>query len=356
MESLITLGVVVLAGALFFVMRAVGAARRRSGVHAGRTARCTARLGFGHGTARRGRLFVSAGRAGWARWRPQSWVELTGGRVMAAASADSDDVALRLALPDGRSPQLVLHEQDAALLTQVLTAGRGPDDAPERMVGRRWPFVAYALVALWVGGWTVLIVGGHTAQATVTANDEGTCDVVWKDPDGSGHGAEIDCDDEKPGDTRTVWVLTPPLRGEAVDVTWTIGGVSLFAAIGLLPALVGSALDLRDRWLLRSAPPPAMTGQAGLEPVPDRLVPTEDALRPGLAETPGDYLARLSPYAARQPRPHAWLDPKTPQGAGVRPPPRGIAGSFCGPGFVVLVTRVLPLDPGHLTQGPHGSW
>jgi hypothetical protein len=308
--------------------------RRRAEVETGGTATCRAVLSMHDGRFRVGVLLLSGARVVWQSRRGDRPVELTGGRVLAVGAASQrhgrpDDVLLRLMLP-GRVPgRLILQEDDAATLVELLPRTDPPLPGAELPVlpvlpvrGRRpWAIACLVLAALWTLVWVVVVLDGDTVRATITGGDgDGTCAVVFSGPDGRHHRSEVDCSDQPAGSEVTVWALGWPATGEAEDPAWTVGGVSVVGTLIATPGAV-SLLRRRHRRLRRELRP---EDGSIPEPVPPRVdIPLQDApplsiddLRPLPHETPAETLLRLAPRAVRQIPVDGWEHPGLPAGDG----------------------------------------
>jgi hypothetical protein len=307
------------------------ALRRRAEVETGGTATCRGVLSTGDARFRNGVLLLSGARVVWQSRRGDAAVELSGAHVVAAGEAPqgqsrADDVLLRLMLP-GRVPaRLVVQEDDAATLVELLPRTELPPPGAGIPVlpapGRRpWALACLVLAGLWTLVWAALVLDGDSVTATVTGNDgDGLCTVAFVGPDGRHHTGEVDCGDPPAGSELTVWALGWPATGDVEDPAWTVGGVSVVGALIAAPGAV-SILRSRRRRLRRDrepaqAPPP--------QPVPPRVdIPLQDApplsaddLQPLPHETPAQTLLRLASRAVRQIPVDGWEHPGLPAGDG----------------------------------------
>ena len=333
------------------IVRAHRARQRRAQVQTGGTATCRAVLSVGDRRFHTGVLLLSGNRAIWRSRSGDEVVELSGGRVLAAGEAAerrarAGDVLLRLTLPGPIAARLLVQEDDAVTLLDVLARSEAPAPgaglpAFERPGPRRWALVCVGLAGLWLLWWVWVVAGGETVTATVTGGDgEGTCTVTWSAPDGARNSGEVDCDDEPAGSSRTVWVLGWPVAGDPEDPGWTVGSVLLLGGVVALPGAVSLFRSRRRR-------PRAGPAQPAPEPprvrVPDQDVPalSVDDVRALPGESPADTLRRLAPYAARQLPADGWEHPGLPLGDG--PPqtlPR-VLRAVAAPGAVLAGVAVL---------------
>ena len=334
----------VVLGAVLVVVRSRRARRRREELRLGAAVRCAARLAMGGDRLRRGRLELSGTEATWRDRRGTRQVALDGARVLSAVgaggrTAQPEDVVVRLVLPWQATARVQLHRDDAATLLQVLEAGAAGPAGPRRLAvasgaGRRpwWSVVCLTVAGVWLLGWAWLLVGGELAAATVTGGDgAGLCDVAWTSADGRNEHATVDCADEPVGATRTVWALSSPVRGAAIDA-----GPSSVAGFVLLPALlVGFPGAVRLGVLGRRQP------ALGVPPVPvtyrDLPELSDDDLFLASGEQPAALVARLAPYGRRQVPEDGWEDRRRPDG--VRGPltPARVGWTLAGPAGALVV-------------------
>lgn len=317
--------------AVVAVVRVHRARRRRAEVETGGTATCRAVLALGDGRLRAGVLLLSGARVVWHSRRGDQAVELSGGRVLAAGVAPqrhgrADDVLLRLMLPDRIPARIVVQEDDAATLADLLprtdppAAGAPMPEFPARR-HHPWAIVFLALAGLWTLAWVLLVMDGDTVTATVTGGGgDGLCTVTWVGADGAHHQGDADCDDPPPGTTLTLWALGWPAADDVEDPGSTVAGVSVVAALIASP---GAVSMLRTR-LQRRRRSPAPTNASILAAAPPRVdVPTFDApplsiddLQPRPQETPTETLRRLASRSARQIPVDGWENPGLPAGGG----------------------------------------
>ncbi len=155
-----------------------------------------------------------------------------------------------------------------ALLTMLRTGNTTPGPAlPAGRPAWRW-LSAGALVPLLLTAALLASVGytyglGRPVQATVAANDYGRCRVTWTDPwDTTPRDAKVECGNEHAGPL-VVTALQWPLRGRAVDRTFTpwLWGfpIVLLLAMGLTTA-AATLIREAGSWRLPATPRPP--GQA----------------------------------------------------------------------------------------------
>lgn len=310
-------------------VRMLLAHRRRDAVETGGTATCRGVLSTGDGPFRSGRLLLSGARVVWQNRRGDTAVELSGGQVVAAGGvpqrrARNGDVLLRLMLPGGVPARLIIQEDDAATLVDMLPRTEAPPAGtaipvlPERR-RRPWALVSLGLAAVWTLVWVVLVLDGDTLPATITRNDgDRPCTVAYRGTDGGHHTGEVDCDDQPAGTEVTVWALGWPATGDLEDPGLTLANVPL---VGALLAAPGAVSLLRSRRRRTHRTP---THASTPEPVTPRVhIPVQDApplsaedVRPLHDETPGQTLQRLAPRAVRQIPVDGWENAELPAGNG----------------------------------------
>jgi len=305
--------------------------RRRAEVQAGGSVTCRAVLATGDQRFRTGVLLLSGARVVWQSRRGNAALELSGAHLLATGEAPQrrarpGDVLLRLMLPSRIPAQLIVQEDDAATLAELLPrTDPPPPGAPLPVLpppGRRWWALGLvALAGVWTAVWVVLVLDGDTVRATVTGGDgDGLCTVAWVAADGPHHGTDVDCDDPPPGSTMTVWALGWPATGDVENPGWTLAGVPVVAALIATPGAVSLLRTRRARRRRRGAPantlPPPVPPARVDVPVQDAPALSADDLRPLPQETPVETLRRLAPRAARQIPVDGWEHPGLPGGAG----------------------------------------
>lgn len=310
-------------------VRMYRAHRRRAEVETGGTATCRGVLSTGDGPFRTGRLLLSGARVVWQNRRGDMAVELSGGQAVAAGEASqgrarNGDVLLRLMLPGAVTARLILQEDDAATLVELLPrtdtppAGTPLPVLPERR-RRPWALVCLGLAAVWTLVWVVLVLDGDTVRATITGGDgDGTCTVVYRAADGGHHTGEVDCDDQPAGTAVTVWALGWPATGDLEDPGLTLANVPLVGALIAAPGAVSLLLGRRRRVRrtpLQTATPEPVAPRV-VVPVQDALPLTSEDVRPLPDETPGQTLQRLAPRAVRQIPVDGWENAELPAGNG----------------------------------------
>lgn len=208
------------------------------------------------------------------RWHrmtmPQPLTGLTflGREIDTNGPGDLPLVVFRLRDAEGRHLTAGVNENYAetfeALLHRAPTGG--PVVAPRRYVPR-WRLALAGLAVLWLVFWVYVTVFGSIVDATVLTNDgDGYCTVEY----GGTRFTDVDCaEDELPGDRVKVIVMAPPFEEDAVDVEWTIGGVSVGFLLGMLPLALTGIGRLRHRNVPMADGTPTLVGEverAAVEP------------------------------------------------------------------------------------------
>lgn len=318
-------GVAVLA-VVMAAVRMHRAHRRRDAVETGGTATCRGVLSTGDGPFRTGRLLLSGARVVWQSRRGDVAVELSGGQAVAAGEvpqgrARNGDVLLRLMLPGAVPGRLILQEDDAATLVELLPRTEAPPAGtalpvlPEHRL-RPWALVSLGLAATWVLVWVVLVLDGDTVPATITGGDgDGTCTVAYRGTDGGQHTGEVDCSDQPAGTELSVWALGWPATGDVEDPAWTVGGVSFIGALLATPGAVSLLRNRRRRTPTHATAPEPVTPRVDV-PVQDAPPLSAEDVRPLPGETPGQTLQRLAARAVRQIPVDGWENAELPAGNG----------------------------------------
>ena len=300
--------------------------RRRDAVETGGTATCRGVLSTGDGPFRSGRLLLSGARVVWQSRRGDVAVELSGGQAVAAGEvpqgrARNGDVLLRLMLPGAVPARLILQEDDAATLVELLPRTEAPPAGtalpvlPEHRL-RPWALVSLGLAATWVLVWVVLVLDGDTVPATITGGDgDGTCTVAYRGTDGGQHTGEVDCSDQPAGTELSVWALGWPATGDVEDPAWTVGGVSFIGALLATPGAVSLLRNRRRRTPTHASAPEPVTPRVDV-PVQDAPPLSAEDVRPLPGETPGQTLQRLAARAVRQIPVDGWENAELPAGNG----------------------------------------
>jgi hypothetical protein len=267
------------------VVRRRRADRRRAEVETGGAATCRTGLSIDDGRFRTGTLLLSGARVVWQSKRGTEAYELSGGQVLAAGQhpqryGRDGDILLRLALPGPVSARIVLSEDDAATLADLLPRTDPPPPGaalPELPAPRRrpWAVALLALAGLWTFVWIAVVLDGETVTATVTGGDgAGGCTVVWHGDDGRRHeDHDVDCDDPPAGSSVTVWALGWPATGDAEDPTWTVGGVTVVAALIAAPGAISLRRTRRHPRRPLATPAPSLTEAAPRVIVPLQVAP-----------------------------------------------------------------------------------
>lgn len=331
--------------------------RRRAEVQTGGSATCRGLLSTGDERFRGGVLLLSGARVVWQSRRGDAALELSGAQVLAAGEASgrraqAGDVQLRLLLP-GRVPaRLVVQEDDASTLVDLLARTEPPPAGtplpplpPPRR--RLWAVIALALAGAWTAAWVLLVLDGDTVTATVTGGDgAGLCSVAWIGDDGRPHtNREVDCDDPPKGTALPVWALGWPATGDVENPDDMIVGVGLVALVIAAPGAV-SLIRTRRRQR-RAAQQPVQVGLGETAaprvdvPVLEAPALSADELRPLPHETPGDTLRRLAPRAVRQIPLEGWENPGLPDGGGIPQLLPRLLRAVAGPGALLVAAVVL---------------
>jgi hypothetical protein len=345
-ESLLQLVGVACFGLVVAVLRARWARNRQRAVRHGETVILAARLAGGTGRPRRGSVVLSPSAAGWYARRGGAHHDLAGAQILSSTvdtewNARGDEVVVRLALPATGEARLILFEDDAATLVEVLHRGVQPEPMAGATPWGRPPRVGVLAVASLVLGaalfaiYVAMALTADTATATVTRNDGGgTCQVAWTRPGGRVDAGEVDCAHEPAGSALTVWVFSDD-PGDIDTPAWFSGGMVGTALALAGPGVVATLVVRRRRraWRAAHRQPPTAPSPVALPrssaPVPADLVQAHN-------ESPTAVLTRLAPHAARRVPEDGWEKPGLAAGARGPTTPRQVGRALLLPLLALL--------------------